>query len=134
MCNYRDRHDAEHSNGMILVVEDNMVLGGLLQEALLDYIHCQVCLVTTAETAIKVLQTTTPELFIIDYLLPQMNGLQLCDYLQLRAETEHIPIILISATFTPDMSLRKQIKYVRKPFDLEPFLQLVVELLPQFIH
>ena len=134
MYNHRDRHDAELSNETILIVEDNMVLGRLLQEALLECIHCQVCLVTTAEIAIKGLQTMTPVLFIVDYLLPQMNGLQLCDHLQSCAETEHIPVILISTTFPPDMYLRKQIKYARKPFDLEAFLQLVAELLPQPIH
>ncbi|GCE31957.1 hypothetical protein KDA_74410 [Dictyobacter alpinus] len=130
MCKNHDRRDAAYHNQTVLIVEDNTILGMLLQEALQECIHCQVHLVITAEMAIAALKTLTPALFIVDYLLPQMNGLQLADHLQSSTGTEHLPIIMLSTTLPEEVSLRHQIKYMRKPFDLEAFLQLVVELLP----
>lgn len=120
--------DEPYPSRIILIVEDNVVLGKLLLEALQDATPYQALLATSAEMAIGMLQTITPELFLLDYHLPEMNGLELADYLRSQKETEHSPIILISTDFPQSMGSRKQLRCLQKPFDLEILLQLVAEL------
>ena len=59
----------------ILVVEDDAgirdTLGEILQE---ETIH-QVFLAQDGESCLKMLQTATPDLFLLDYRLPDTNGL-----------------------------------------------------------
>jgi CheY-like chemotaxis protein len=129
MWNHQYNRDTLHPARTILIVEDDAVLVKLLLEALQDETPYQVFLATSAEMAIGMLQTITPELFLLDYHLPEMNGLELADHLQSQAGKEHTPIILMSAAFPQYMGSRKQIRCLQKPFDLETLLQWVAELL-----
>jgi CheY-like chemotaxis protein len=125
----QEARDALHPNRTILIVEDDTAFGPLLQEALQEEAMYQVFLTTSAEMALQMLQTINPELFLLDYHLPKMNGLELADHLQSTVEWEYIPILLMTASFPPELGARKQIRQLQKPFNLETLLQWVVELL-----
>jgi DNA-binding response OmpR family regulator len=120
----------EHARSKrILIVEDDRVLGNLLLEALQEEEAYEAFHVLSGEMALSILQTYTPALVLLDYRLPGMNGLELADWLRSREEREHIPILLMSADAPPEVSGKKHLRTLQKPFELETLLRLVAELL-----
>ena len=68
-------------NKTILVVEDDEAIGSMLVDVLSLETSCQILLVTDAFQAMRVMRNLRPCLFITDYHLPQMDGIQLYDHL-----------------------------------------------------
>ena len=68
-----------------------------------------------------------PDLFILDKVLPSIDGLALCKYLKLKEETRDIPIVMISSYH----KLRGKAKeigvddFLEKPFDIGALVALV---------
>ena len=113
----------------ILIVEDNATLGNLLWEILQDETTYQVFLASSAETALNTLRTVTPQLFLLDYCLPGMNGLELVDWLRGMEGYKQTPILLMSAALPQGILAKQHLRCLQKPFDLDRLLQLVEELL-----
>jgi CheY-like chemotaxis protein len=74
----------------------------------------------------------TPDLFLFDYHLPDMTGLQLYDQLHAQKEFEHIPAILMSAQLPGGAELEsRQVLGLSKPFRIKQLLELInLALLP----
>lgn len=69
-----------------------------------------------------------PALFLVDYLLPTINGLSLCRYLHETEEFSSIPVVLVSGS--TDASLVKEaeqigITLLHKPYDIDALLAVV---------
>jgi DNA-binding NtrC family response regulator len=116
----------------ILVVEDDAgirdTIGEILQE---ETIH-QVFLAEDGESCLKMLQTATPNLLLLDYRLPDTNGLELLDCIRRIKGYERTPVVLMSASLSRENISRDHLRYLRKPFDLDRLLQMVEEaLIPQ---
>ena len=113
----------------ILVVEDDAgirdTLGEILQE---ETIH-QIFLVQDGESCLKMLQAAKPDLFLLDYRLPDTNGLELLDRIRRIKGYEQTPVVLMSASLSRENITRDHLKYLRKPFDLDRLLQMVEETL-----
>ncbi|SDM64416.1 response regulator transcription factor [Pedobacter antarcticus] len=65
-----------------------------------------------------------PDLFIIDVMLPDGNGIEICDDLKNDIFTKHIPVIVMSANpRSKQMSTQACADdYISKPFDLDDVL------------
>jgi CheY-like chemotaxis protein len=113
----------------ILIVEDNAALGNLLWEILQEETTCQVFVVPSAEAALNTLQMVTPQLFLLDYCLPGMDGLELIERLRRMQGYEQTPILFMSAALPQGNMAKQHLKCLQKPFDLDRLLQLVEELL-----
>jgi len=72
-----------------------------------------------------------PQLFLIDKQLSGCSGLDICRHLKSQFATQHIPVIMISAS--PDIGiLSKQAgadDYLEKPFDINCLLRMIKEQL-----
>lgn len=53
--------------------------------------------VTTGEAALKKIETDTPDLMILDLMLPGIDGLEITRILKSKPKTARIPIIMLSA-------------------------------------
>ncbi|GHO63398.1 hypothetical protein KSC_022900 [Ktedonobacter sp. SOSP1-52] len=113
----------------ILIVEDDPILGDLLLEALQWEATYQGILAPSGEMALSILETITPALFLLDYHLPGMNGLELADQLQHREGGDQRPILLMSASLPQENGALDDLITLQKPFDLDKLLQLIAELL-----
>jgi CheY-like chemotaxis protein len=58
-----------------------------------------------------------------------MNGLELADLLRSREDGDMVTILLMSADAPREVSRKKHLKTLQKPFELETLLQVVAELL-----
>ncbi|SLN40752.1 Phosphate regulon transcriptional regulatory protein PhoB [Aquimixticola soesokkakensis] len=56
--------------------------------------------VTTAENgdeALMLVDEETPDIIVLDWMLPGVSGIEVCRRLKLRSETRNVPIIMLSA-------------------------------------
>ncbi|MGH2494236.1 MAG: response regulator [Ktedonobacteraceae bacterium] len=114
----------------ILIVEDDEDIGYLL----VQIIHQQTSHLAihhiNARNALDAIAKLTPHLYILDYSLPDMNGLELHDWLQSIERLKHAPTILMSARNPPLEEIRKRgILLIRKPFAVTRLLENIENLL-----
>ncbi len=113
----------------ILVVEDDSGIRDILEEVLQEETIHQVFLAQDGETALNMLQTAAPNLFLLDYRLPDINGLELLDHVRRIKGYEQTPVVLMSASLSREDITMPHLRYLRKPFDLDKLLQMVEEAL-----
>lgn len=113
----------------ILVVEDDVGIGSFLAQAISQETDHQALLVTDGFQALKTVMDIKPSLFILDYQLPRMNGIELYDRLHAIEGLEGVPAILISARLPKQEIDKRHIAGMSKPLDLDEFLHTIEELL-----
>ena len=124
------RSDRAHiSVKTILVVEDDADIGTFIVLAISQETKHSTHLVTDGFQALKATYDLKPDLLILDYQLPQMNGIELYDKLQARKELAGIPTIMISARLPTQEIARRNITGVKKPFELYELLRTIEEKL-----
>jgi len=117
------------SSKLICIVEDDEEIGNLLlqiieQETIHKAIHH-----VNARNALDALARTMPHLLLIDYSLPDMNDLELYDWLQSFEHLKQISTILMSARNPPLEEIRRRsIIFLRKPFAVTELLAIIKKL------
>ena len=109
----------------ILLVDDSKTNLSVLRKILSQKpYHLQTAM--TGELALHAVEISPPDLILLDVLLPDMDGYEICRRLKERDETSKIPIMFISAlTETLDkMEAFKAggVDYITKPFQPEEVL------------
>jgi two-component system phosphate regulon response regulator PhoB len=116
----------------VMVVEDEEPLGVLLRYNL-ESEGYQVEVVGRGDEAEIRLQENVPDLLVLDWMLPAISGLELCRRLRMRAETERLPIIMLTARGEESDRVRGLSTgaddYLVKPFSTPEFMARVKALL-----
>lgn len=103
----------------ILVIDDDVQILDIV-EVILKREGYRVLRAASAPEAFKLLSTTTPDLFVIDAVLPDVDGVVLCKRLREMSHTATIPIIFLTGQTTPYGVVEALNSggddYVRKPF------------------
>lgn len=85
------------------------------------------------QQALEMIEEHRPDLAIIDWMMPQMSGIDVCRTLRARSETKHLPIIILSARGEEgDRTLGLDIgadDYISKPFSPREMISRVRALL-----
>ncbi len=113
---------------LILIVDDvptNLqVLTGLLNQR-----ACEIAVAINGEDALELIDTILPDLILLDIVMPNMNGLEVCERLQASPRTKEIPIIFLTAkNETKDVVKGFEtgaMDYVAKPFNSTELLARV---------
>ena len=114
----------------VFIVEDDEAIGELLVEAIQQETPYQAVLASNGFQALKMLRTVKPDVFILDYGLPGMNGLEFYDAIHAVKALEHLPVLIVSAEAA---RIQKEIKarqlsQLKKPFDLTDLLEAIERL------
>jgi two-component system phosphate regulon response regulator PhoB len=87
---------------LILIVEDEVALQKLLAYNL-QAAGFEVAQAYDGEEAMLLLEEREPDLILLDWMLPELSGIELCRRLRRRPGTAHLPIIILTArTEEPD--------------------------------
>ncbi|QBD80989.1 response regulator [Ktedonosporobacter rubrisoli] len=113
----------------ILIVEDDLDIGEVLTQAILQETPHRAILAADGFTALNIVSKTKPDLFILDYQLPRMNGIELYDQLHKKEELKHIPAMMISARLPQQELRQRQLLGMNKPLDLDDFFNAIERLL-----
>jgi threonine synthase len=81
----------------ILVVDDYVADARLLRRLFETNHRFRVIEAHSATAALEAMEQATPDLIILDLILPDINGEQLLDMLRERDETRDVPVVVVSA-------------------------------------
>lgn len=89
--------DQQQKNlGTILIVDDTpdnlLVLFSYLEDQ-----GFKVLLAEDGKTAIKIAQAKSPDLILLDVLMPEIDGFETCRQLKEKPDTKEIPVIFLTA-------------------------------------
>ena len=116
----------------ILIVDDDPDMVELLRFALTEAGY-SACTATTGTEALAEAQRSSPDLVVLDLLLPEMNGFNVCENLRRNEATASVPIIMITVLpgqFPRLVGVEAGVNaYVNKPFQTQELISCVVGLL-----
>ena len=121
--------DTQYRSKTILLVEDDINIGEVLVEAITQETSYLAVLAADGFEALKFIEKLTPNLFILDYQLPRMNGIELYDKLHAMDKLVDAPAIMMSARLPHQELAKRNIIAMNKPIDLDDFLQSIEQLL-----
>ena len=116
---------------VILIVEDDPALGMFLVQFFQEETPHFILRARDAHEALAIVHSLLPDLLVVDYWLPQMNGLELYDRLEGDRNLHDIPALFMSATHALGAVEERHLPFLKKPFDLDTLLQTVEDLLPR---
>lgn len=113
---------------LILIVDDNPVnlqlLGNKLREENVD-----IAVAKDGEKAIKIAKSKLPQLILLDIMMPEMDGYEVCRTLKEDEDTKDIPIIFLTAKVSSEDIIRGfnlgAVDYITKPFNPKELLSRV---------
>ena len=111
----------------ILLVEDDPYISSFLMEAIAQETPYRAIVASDGNAALKLVRHFVPSLFVLDYGLPGMNGIELYDRLHINHELATIPAILITANRQlPQQQIQQRhLTVFMKPFELDVFLTAI---------
>ncbi len=111
----------------ILLVEDDPYISSFLVEAIAQETPYRAIVASDSNAALNLVRHFAPGLFVLDYGLPGMNGIELYDRLHRNQELATIPAILITANrHLPQQQIQQRhLTVFMKPFELEAFLTTI---------
>lgn len=116
----------------ILVVDDEMYIVNILDFSL-ESEGYRVTTAANGEEALRMAVEQSPDLIILDVMMPKIDGYEVCRALKAKEETKQVPIILLTAK-DRDADRKKGEEvgcdiYMTKPFSPVRLLDAVRELL-----
>ena len=104
----------------ILVVDDNPSNVKALRQRLLTDGH-EVLEATSGQQALDLVAAQSPDLVLLDIMMPGMDGYEVCRRLKQADDAQFIPVIMVTALTEPDAVIRAldegADEYVTKPFE-----------------
>ena len=112
----------------ILIIDDEPDNLRLLS-TILESKNYNVRQAVNADIALKTIELQAPDLILLDILMPQVDGYQLCKQLKYNPATQEIPVIFLSA-LARGLDRKKGFQvgaadYLTKPFEIEEVLARV---------
>ena len=123
---------------LILVVDDQPININLLERKL-QRENMDVITAANGKECLEAIGRVTPDLILLDVMMPEMDGIETCERLKKNPDTNAIPIIFITARSSKEGKLEGlnvgAVDYITKPIDLDETLARVkTQLRLQEIH
>ncbi len=113
---------------LVLIVDDvsqNLqVVGSILDDA-----GYSTTFAASGKQALERVETASPSLILLDLMMPEMDGLQVCKHLKAEPKWQEIPVIFLTASHEKEHLLlafeKGAVDYVTKPFNSSELLARV---------
>ena len=116
----------------VLLVEDEKSITTLIKYNLEKEgfkVYCS----ETGEDALKIIKEKTPDLVILDWMLPDTSGIDVCRQIKIDKKLKNIPALILTAKGEPDDKIKGlevgADDYVTKPFNNKELLLRVKSLI-----
>lgn len=115
---------------VVLIVDDNPDAIAIFRSYLTGYPY-QVLMASEGNEALQLARESSPELIILDLMLPQQDGWEILRSLKTHPVTEHIPVLICSVLETAELASGLGADgYLRKPPGETEFLNMLTALNP----
>lgn len=123
----------ESGKSKILVVDDDPEIVELFVDVLQRDGRFEVRTAGTGYNAGILTQEFRPDLIILDYMLPDVNGNVVCQTIRSKPEFQHTKIIIVSGVVNQE-EINELLKagaddFVKKPFNIEKLVERIGQLL-----
>jgi DNA-binding response OmpR family regulator len=116
----------------ILVVDDDPEITRMLQ-LMLEFQGYEVKRAHGTAQGMTILGAEIPDLVLLDFMMPHLNGIELCTYLRRDPRTAHVPVVMYSAAANEEnMQAALEAgatRFVHKTTDSDELLNVVKEVL-----
>ncbi|HNK63815.1 MAG TPA: response regulator, partial [Anaerolineales bacterium] len=110
------------SNARLLVVEDDLDIANMLK-IYFTGLHFDVDVANRGRDALEKTKHALPHLIVLDIMLPDIDGYEVCRTLRTSTRTSHIPVIFLTQKDERSDKLQGlelgADDYITKPFDIE---------------
>lgn len=121
-------------NPKILAVDDSLMLLSFVKEVLIDA-NYEVFSASSGEEAVREAQSTLPDLILLDFILPDMRGDEVCHRLLENPATAGIPVVYMSGYGAELQASRSEnsnvIGFLNKPFTSDLLIKTVETHMPR---
>ena len=105
----------------VLVAEDDPDIQVILKMVLVRLGKCEVVITFQGDQVLPMAKEHHPGLILLDVMLPEMSGFEICKVLKSDPETKSIPVIFLTARSMPaeiqEAMTLGALGYLAKPFD-----------------
>jgi len=118
----------EVGNEQILLVDDNPINLQILYKTLQGSGY-KLLIAKNGETALEIASRVKPSLVLLDVMMPDMDGFEVCQHLKAAPETANVAVIFLSALGDSQAKVRGfavgGVDYIAKPFQADEVLARV---------
>jgi DNA-binding response OmpR family regulator len=115
----------------VIVIDDEPFILMMIEEMLRK---AKITAITLRQSihALEVIKKEHPQLIILDWMMPEMSGIELCKLIKNDPEISHIPVFMLTARGQEtDEKLGMQCgiaRYITKPFSPKILLNMIREI------
>ena len=105
----------------VLIVDDEPAIVLAARVALEQSGRFEVIFTCSSTEAVRIAETESPDLILLDIMMPGLDGFEVCTLLKEQAATKNIPVVMLTVR-TDAISIERAFKagavnYVFKPFN-----------------
>jgi len=116
----------------ILLADDSITIQKVV-ELTFSEADFQVVCVSNGAQALKKIPEIRPDIVLLDVIMPEKNGYEVCEQLKRNPSTSGIPVLLLTGTFEPFDKKRAEAAgangHLTKPFESQVLVSKVEELI-----
>ncbi len=119
----------------VVVVDDEPFILMMIEDKLKK---SKIDVITLRESirALPVIKKERPDLIILDWMMPELSGIELCKMIKADPDIQHIPIFMLTAK-GQDSDEQQGIqcgvnRYITKPFSPKSLLEMVQQTIGKF--
>ncbi|HEY8552305.1 MAG TPA: response regulator [Thermaerobacter sp.] len=114
----------------VLVADDVPAVRAFLQLALTEQGY-EVALAGDGETALQVAREMRPDVILLDWVMPRMNGAQVLRALRRHPQLQHVPVVLMTGSVGVDeITSEFGVRWVlEKPFGIDDLFETLEDAL-----
>lgn len=131
-CNQIPLDNLETGRRRVLVVDDDEAIIEMFTELLERDGRFEVRTANTGYDAGIITEQFRPDVMLLDYKLPDINGTAVCRTIRANSTYEHMRIIVISGVADPDevadLRAAGADDFIRKPFDINEVIARIADL------
>lgn len=116
----------------VMVVDDEKGLIDLVEGLLKDK-NYDVIVATNGNDCLEKLETSKPDLILMDMMMPGMSGIEVCEHIRANPKTKNLKIAFLtvakySVVGKENIERLKIINFITKPFDNEDLLKRIKKI------
>ena len=116
----------------ILIIDDSPSNIEVLRHMLID--HYKVKVATSGAVGLRIAaKAPPPDLILLDIVMPEMDGYEVCRQLKENPETAKVPVVFVTGTASDEEKLKGlslgACGFIMKPLDFQMVLDTVAEKL-----
>jgi DNA-binding response OmpR family regulator len=115
----------------ILVIEDDDYVSELLKYLFSQKNNFEIAVAGDGSKALEMIEEEVPDLIFLDFMLPKIDGVEVCRRLRKNDRTSKVPVVLMSASLKLHDMVKEEIgvNYIlSKPFNMTEILNIVESL------